>query len=194
MINENRIEICGNIAAGKTTLCTALIPVGYSPIFENFSQNPFYKDFYLDPQSYSFETEVTFLLQHYHAIKKQKKSGIIICDYSVFLDMAYADINLVGDRHKIFMEIADELLNEIGLPSKIVHLVCPEEILLQRIEERKRREESSISITYLKSLTKAISKRIHKIAHEISVITIDSNKIDFRKGIKGIEKFAVTSQ
>ncbi len=186
----DRIEICGNIASGKTTLCTALESIGYSSIFENFSQNPFYKDFYYDPKAYSFETEITFLLQHYHSIKKEKNGRIIACDYSLFLDMAYADINLSGDRHKIFMEIINELLNEIGLPSKIVHLICPEVILLQRIEARKREEEFSITINYLQSLAKAISLRIKKIASDIPILTIDSHKIDFRNGVKGIKAFA----
>jgi len=184
----SRMEICGNIASGKTTLCQGVIRKGYIPIFEDFQKNPFFKDFYDDPVAYSFETEITFLLQHYHAIKKQKNNVLLACDYSLFLDVAYADINLAGDRYKIFIEIVEELQKEIGLPSKLIYLVCPEEILLQRIIARSREAETSITIDYLKSLCKAISLRIKEISNQVPVTTIDSNAIDFRTGIERIKK------
>jgi deoxyadenosine/deoxycytidine kinase len=62
-----RIEITGIIAAGKTTLARALADAGFAyGVFESFANNPFYDAFYRNPYRCSFETEVTFLLQHYH--------------------------------------------------------------------------------------------------------------------------------
>jgi deoxyadenosine/deoxycytidine kinase len=181
-----RIEICGNIASGKTTLCHRVEIEGFLPVFEDFQKNPFYEDFYKDPVAYSFETEITFLLQHYHLIMKQKESTLLACDYSLLLDMAYADVNLVGDRHRIFFEIVEELQKELGYPTHIIQLVCPEDILLQRIFDRNRGAETTITIGYLESLNKAIQLRVEKISNQIPVITIDSNTIDFRTGIEGI--------
>jgi len=114
----NRLEILGNIASGKTTLCQGLHNEGKIAVFEDFQKNPFFKDFYDDPIAYSFETEITFLLQHYHSIKKQKETASLACDYSLLLDVAYADVNLAGDRHKLFLEIVKELQKEIGSPSQ----------------------------------------------------------------------------
>ncbi|MGD0401406.1 MAG: deoxynucleoside kinase [Syntrophobacteraceae bacterium] len=184
----NRIEICGNIASGKTTLCRGLISKEFQPIFEDFQKNPFFEEFYKDPPAFSFETEVTFLLQHYHSIKIQKNNAQLVCDYSLLLDLAYADVNLAGDRHKIFCEMVAELQNEIGFPSQIINLMCPEEVLLQRIRARNREEETSITFDYLRALSKAISLRIKGILSQISVITIDSNAIDFTPGIEGIQE------
>lgn len=183
---KNRIEICGNIASGKTTLCQALSKKNYLLLFEDFQSNPFFEDFYKDPATYSFETELTFLLQHYNLIKKQKKESTIACDYSLLLDMAYADVNLTGNRLTIFFEIVAELQQEIGLPSQIVHLVCPEEILLKRIIKRSREAESTIPLDYLTSISKAIFFRIQEISSKVPVLTIDSNAIDFTTGIDGI--------
>ena len=185
-----RYEICGGIASGKTTFCQGLENQGYAPIFENFQKNPFFEDFYDDPVSYSFETEITFLLQHYNLIKKQSnRTTPIITDYSLVLDMAYADINLTGDRQRIFFEIVTELEKEIGLPDKIIHLDCSEEILLERIIRRSRDAETSITLDYLRSLTRAISLRVNNISSKINTFTIDSNAIDFRPGIEGIKGF-----
>lgn len=179
-----RIEICGNIASGKTTLCQNLVSKGCYPILENFQDNPFLEKFYENPQKFSFETEVTFLLQHYHLIKLQRKRPLNACDYSLFLDMAYADINLTGNRYKIFSDIVQDLQNEIGLPLQIIHLICPEDILIERIIGRGRDTETSITVDYLKALTRAISLRLKKISNQIPVLSIDSHTINFVKGIK----------
>jgi len=161
---------------------------GFHPLYEDFQKNPFFEDFYADPVAYSFETEITFLLQHYHLIKKQKASVLLACDYSLLLDMAYADVNLSGERLKIFLEIVEELHKEIGLPEQIIYLVCPEVVLLQRIIARSRDAETGITIDYLSSLSKAISLRIKDFSSQVPVITIDSNAINFTSGIEGIQE------
>ena len=186
MVRINYYEIAGNIASGKTTLCQRMALKDHLPIYEDFHKNPFFEDFYADPVAYSFETEITFLLQHYHLIKRQKVSSLLVCDYSLLLDMAYADVNLSGHRLKIFFEIVEELQKELGLPMKIIHLVCPEEVLLQRIIARSRDPETSITIDYLSSLHKAISLRVKDFSKQVPVITIDSHAINFTSGIEGI--------
>jgi len=183
---KNRIEICGNIASGKTTLCNGMSQKVYLPIYEEFHKNPFFEDFYEDPVAYSFETEVTFLFQHYNLIKKQETESVLVTDYSLLLDMAYADVNLSGNRLKIFFEIVEELQKEIGLPTKIIHIVCPEEVLLKRIIRRSRDAETSITIDYLESISNAISLRVKDFAKQLPVITIDSNAVNFTSGIDGI--------
>jgi deoxyadenosine/deoxycytidine kinase len=184
----SRTEICGNIASGKTTLCQVLSKNKFLPIFEDFQTNPFFEDFYNDPKEYSFETEITFLLQHYHQIKKNKNNPPILCDYSLLLDMAYADVNLSGNRLKVFFDVVGELQQEIGLPDRIIHLVCPEEVLLQRIIDRNREVETSITIEYLKALSNAISARVKDFSSQTLIIMIDSHAVDFTSGFHGLGK------
>jgi deoxyadenosine/deoxycytidine kinase len=185
-----RIEICGNIASGKTTLSKCFHACGLFSIEEQFLENPFIKDFYKDPCLFSFETEISFLLQHYHAIKTSASDNII-CDYSFTLDKAYADVTLSADRRHIYMQIADELEREIGFPTKIIYLQCPELVLMSRIRKRCRDFESSINLTYLESLTHAINNRINMISNVVDVITINSHAINFVDGIKGIPSLEI---
>lgn len=185
---QRRIEICGNIASGKTTLCQALSPNGYLQIFENFQDNPFYEAFYLAPHSYSFETEITFLMQHYHAIKIGSKNFRVACDFSLLLDVAYADVNLTGNRHRIFLEVVEEIQQELGPAQHIVYLKCPEEILLKRIIARSREAETSITIDYLRVLSEALDTRISSISSQTNVRTIRSDQVDFRTGIDSLSE------
>ncbi len=174
------IEICGGIASGKTTLCKSISALGGSAAYENFQKNPFLDFFYKDQKRFSFETEVTFLLQHYHSIKIASKACPIICDFSLVQDLAYADANLIGARHKIFCSIEKELRAEIGLPDLLIYLTCPSSVLLERIRSRNRDAEKGITIGYLNALNSALEHRVRKIKKLSNIVVIDSYSIDFR--------------
>src|SRR5688572_28364169 len=125
LIEMVRLEICGGIASGKTTLARLLSDCGIHPIYERFSANPFFKDFYRDPVTNAFETETSFLLQHFHEIRKAsvaKKQ--FCCDFSLTLDTAYADVTLQSSQKKVFMSVAREIRKIIGLPRLLIHLNC----------------------------------------------------------------------
>jgi deoxyadenosine/deoxycytidine kinase len=182
-----RIEICGNIASGKTTLCGHLAHKGFITIFENFQDNPFLQKFYDDPPKFSFETEITFLLLHYNAIKMSSQKRLYAYDFSFFQDIAYADVNLEGNRHKLFLELINELNSEISFPSKVIHLVCPEDELIKRIKARKRDVEDAITIDYLKEINKAIQFRVTEISDKIPVAHINSKEINFVENLNNIK-------
>lgn len=174
------IEICGGIASGKTTLCKVISALGGSAVYEDFQKNPFMESFYRDPKRFSFETEITFLLQHYHSIKISSKPYPIVCDFSLVQDGAYADLNLANNKHRIFSDIEQDLRAEIGFPDLLIHLNCPANVLLARIQNRNRAAEKNISIEYLDALNQAIGVRVQNCKENIKVLEIDSNKFDFR--------------
>lgn len=187
----HRIEICGNIASGKTTLSRSLEACGLSAVEEKYLKNPFIEAFYTNPSFFSFETEITFLLQHYHAIKTANSKATFTCDYSLTLDKAYADVTLPPTRRDIFLSIADELESEIGQPSKIIYLKCPAEVLLSRIKERNRPFEASIDIKYLEALSKAIDLRMVERSKRIEVEVVNSHEVNF---VSGVEEIASLNQ
>lgn len=174
-----RFEIIGNIASGKTTLGT-LMGKSIPSVFENFRENPFWESFYQLPEFYSFETELTFTLQHYHQIKNNISSGNnFICDFSLTLDRSYADVTLSNTRNKIYRDVLDELVDEVGLPDILISLKCTEDVLLNRIINRGRETEKSITIDYLESLTASIDKNIKLLGNNVELIELDSEAMDF---------------
>lgn len=174
-----RIEICGGIASGKTTLVQQFEKNGYFAIYEDFGNNPFIHNFYSDPTRYAFETELTFSLQHFHTLKISNTQKQIITDYSLEQDYAYAKNNLTSSEFFAFETVFNEIIQQVGKASIVVYIKCPIEILLNRIEKRNRRVEKAITYDYLDGIINALEKRLNN--GHINYVTLDSDKMDFRR-------------
>lgn len=175
-----RIEICGGIASGKTTLCKLVATAGYQSILENFHHNPFWSEFYRKPKVFAFETEITFLLQHYSQTKiAASKFARAVCDFAFLQDYAYAGINLEGAQLAVFHAVYGQVLDEISPPKLVIHLVCPAEEQLVRIRRRARPEESFIEPDYLEKLNRTIANGAMQFRAKAPILPIDSAANDF---------------
>ena len=177
------VEITGCIASGKTTLTRVFVSPLVEIIYEDHKINPFWEAFYTDPSTCAFETEITFLLQHYHFAKlaAARTEGIILLDHSFELDMAYAELGLKNARKKIFTSIYREIRNEIGLPRALVFVTCSAEEALRRIRLRGRPFEQNVTVEFLAGLQRELERRIATLADSVPVVTIDSETTDFRE-------------
>lgn len=175
-----RIEVCGGIASGKTTLTNILPKKGFFPLFENFQTNPFWRAFYSNPNQFSFETEITFLLQHYHQIITcSPEDKVVVSDYSFILDRAYVDVTLQDSTKEAFLAVYDEVMNRLTPPSLVIYLKCSPEIELERVRERGRSVESGINLEYLDSLNSSICRHLDHVSSGSILLTIDSAHQDF---------------
>ncbi len=185
-MKNKRIEIIGGIATGKTTLTKILEKNNLNCVIEDFTLNPFWKSFYLNPGKFIFETEVTFLLQHYHAIKKSLGKGKdFVCDFSLLGDLAYAKIGLKSNKLYIFESVYSEIISEIYKPNLLIYLECEPKIQLERIKNRNREEEKLISVEFLSTLNEAIK---NEVVNKENVLKINSSKVDFVKDNNSISK------
>ena len=176
----SRIEICGGIASGKTTFASLLRRLSFAPIFENFRINPFLEAFYQDPAKYAFETEISFLLLHYHQVKKESEFKMVrVCDFSMTQDLAYARMGLNGTKFQTFNTVYNEIKRDLGHPQLLVHLKCDAQTELQRIRNRAREIETSITIEFLENLNSAIEREVETIQADVEVISIDSETLNF---------------
>lgn len=175
-----RIEICGGIASGKTTFA-GLFEKRANIIYENFQAVPFWQDFYAAPREYAFETELSFLLQHYHQVKKalSQSPGVIVCDFSFLLDAAYAQVSLNPANRHAFTPVLQQIKEELGPPQLLVALNCSSEIEMNRIEVRGRTEESQIGLGFLTQLNSAIEYELQSVRESIIVVDVNSIKEDF---------------
>lgn len=174
-----RIEICGGIATGKTTLAERIVRNhGGSLLLEDFRSNPFWKRFYERPQLFFREKNICFLAQHAGDIKAMTGSDTV-CDYAVVQDLAYASLS--GDaEHQAAMEhLYTHLYVHQPAPQLIVHLLCDEAVQLQRIQRRGRSEEDAITVHYLRRLNEALKASLISHSPGCPVLEVRSDNVDF---------------
>ena len=182
-----RIEICGGIASGKTTLAK-LFKSHADLLFEDFTATPFWKPFYETPGPYNFEAEVSFLLQHYHQVKRRKLDrhgrDMVVCDFSYRLDRAYSTVSLDAREFHAFEAIYNHVLTDTTPPGLLIQLRCSAETQMQRINARARTVESGITVHFLRSLNAAIDREISIAVESMPTVSLDSETQDFAHDVK----------
>jgi deoxyadenosine/deoxycytidine kinase len=193
MIDSKRIEIFGIIASGKTTLTELLAEAMDCRVSrEKFAENPFFKLFYKSPEMYAYEKNVCFLAQHVGEVKAVDGRPWTICDYATFQDLAYASLRK-DEEHLAYMNaMFRHLTREIGAPRFMIHLLCDEEVALERIRGRGRAEEAGITNEYLRSLDRAIHSLVKEHSAGSTLITMRSDEADFAPD--GAERQAVSDE
>lgn len=180
MEQPKRIEIFGGIASGKTTLARLLCEDdSCSLVLENFRENPFWRRFYARPDLFVFEKNVCFLAQHSGEIKAMGGSPLVICDYAVFQDLAYAALTCDAEHIERMQALYDHLYRKLPRPSLFVHVQCDEKIQLERILARGREEEKSITKDYLTALNRSIETAISAHVGSEQLQKVRSDQIDF---------------
>lgn len=189
-----RVEICGGIATGKTSLARSFAHDGYYYLVEErFREIPFWEKFYAAPNEavrneYVLPKNLSFLLYHVDSIREAQRAQQrdLLCDFAIFQDLTYAK---ASPDYGIIRPIWDKLVELIDPPTMIIKLDCAPEIQLERIRRRGRGPEQSITRSFLVGLNANIDKCLvefldeckkkHRDKDKIEVIRINTGKRDF---------------
>lgn len=152
------IAIEGCIGAGKTTVAGLLAGMrGSSAILERYTDNPFLAKFYSEPSRYALETELSFVLIHFHQVLhalRLAETAEHISDFHISKDHVYAEMNLHGDDLRVFENLYTSLSQRLPPPDVMVCLQCSDRLLLRRIEKRQRSVEMGFSSQYVRALNR----------------------------------------
>ncbi|GHS91781.1 deoxyguanosine kinase [Planctomycetales bacterium] len=175
----------GCIGVGKTTVATQLSKAisGSVNLLEDFSSHPFLDDFYAD-EKYTFETEMNFILIHYHQLIKAMASDpqLLIGDYFFDRDKLFADANILSETEmSIFMQLYDYLRTRIVRPDVIVCLSGTTDMICERIATRNREAEKNISYEYIDKINMYYEKFFSECRKSYHTIDVDMNTSDFIK-------------
>jgi deoxyadenosine/deoxycytidine kinase len=175
-----RIELCGPLGVGKTTLAVNLAQeMGWTLIREPVESHPFLEEFYRRPGSFAFEKNLFFLLDYLHQIKA-REAGDFVFDHSAVVHRAYAALNRsVSAQEKPVFQALDNLIESIGPPDLLINLVCAPETIMERIRKRGRQMESDVTIDYVRALTEEIQKQVKAVSHYMPILTLDAASYDF---------------
>ncbi len=180
------ILVAGNIGSGKTSLTERIgARLGWRTAYESVSDNPYLPDFYRDMRAWSFHLQVYFLghrAQQHLDMWNDPRSAII--DRSIYEDAAiFARAlhhlgNLNERDYQTYRKVFDLVVRTLPPPSLLIYLKAPVEVLMERIRQRGREIESSITPHYLQ-LLESFYEDWMRTFDLCPVLTIRTDDLDF---------------
>ena len=180
------ILVAGNIGSGKTSLTERIgEQLGYRTAYESVVDNPYLPDFYADMKKWSFHLQVFFLghraQQHidmYHDSHNAMIDRSIYEDAHIFARALHSMGNISERDYTTYRKVFDLIVKNLPAPSLLVYLKAPVDTLMDRIHQRGREIESSISREYLELLDSFYEDWIRNF-DLCPVLTIRTDDLDF---------------
>ena len=183
IIEPRFIAVEGAIGAGKTSLVNLLEQqYGARVILEENDSNPFISKFYEDQETYSFQTQIFFLLSRYNQYMKLAQrdlfNSVVVIDYLFQRDKIFAQLNLEDHEYRLYEQIYNLISSKAPKPDLVIFLQASTEVLLERVSKRGREYESFMDPDYLDSVNKAFNNFFFYYS-DTPLLVINTNEIDF---------------
>ena len=182
-IEPRFIAVEGAIGAGKTSLVNLLEQqYGARVILEENDSNPFIAKFYEDQETYSFQTQIYFLLSRYNQYMELAQrdlfNSVVVIDYLFQRDKIFAQLNLEDHEYRLYEQIYNLISSKAPKPDLVIFLQASTEVLLERVSKRGREYESFMDPDYLDSVNKAFNNFFFYYS-DTPLLVINTNEIDF---------------
>lgn len=155
------ICIEGNIGSGKTTVAKELAKILKADLVcEKFEHNPLLPLFYKNSKTYALALEISFLLERFNHLYSalQSPNKYIVCDYSIYKCLWFANANLTGQDLAHFSKLFHTLSSELPKPHLLVNLKTSTSNLENNILKRARPYEKAIPSAYLEKINRSYKK------------------------------------
>ncbi len=179
------IAVEGPIGVGKSSLVERLAErLDATTVLEEWSQNPFLKDFYDGKAGASFQVELFYLLSRYRQQQELQQRNLFqtatISDYVFEKSKLFAYLNLEDSELMIFEKLYGLLAESVPRADLVVYLQAPTEVLMKRIRGRGRDEETGLSEEYLAEINRAYN---HYFFHytQTPLLVVNTSEVDFVK-------------
>ena len=156
--------------------------LGARLVLEEFEENPFLPDFYKDPERYSFQTQLFFLLQRYRQQQELRQvdmfQKLLVTDYMFVKDRLFASLNLNEKEMQLYDTVANLLERNIIKPDLVIYLQADTDTLMKNIAYRGREMETDITYEYIDALSQVYTEYFFRY-QDTSLVIINTNNIDF---------------
>ena len=192
MKNLQYVAIEGTIGVGKTSLANLFSEkLGAKLILEAFEDNPFLTDFYEDPESNAFQTQLWFLLQRYQQQQELRQvdmfQHLVVTDYMFVKDRLFAALNLNEKEMSLYDSVARMMEKNVIQPDLVIFLQADTDTLMRNISKRGREFEKNMSEDYIDALNQVYNEYFFRY-QETPLIIINTNNIDFVKNPGDLEE------
>lgn len=177
------IAIEGVIGAGKTSLAKKIgerLSAKY--VFEQFENNPFLENFYVDRKRFAFQTQMFFLINRFKQQQELHQEDLfsehLVCDYIFEKDRIFAYMNLSKDELNLYESIYPLLARALRKPDLVIFLQSNTDRLVYNIKKRNRKVERAITRNYLEELSEAYNHYFFR-HNSTPLLIVNSSDIDF---------------
>jgi deoxyadenosine/deoxycytidine kinase len=140
------ISIEGPIGVGKSALAEHLAGRLDAALVLEERDNPFLADFYGERPGAALQSQLFFLLSRHRQQGQLRQSDLFsqvtVTDYLFDRDKIYAYLNLDDNELFIYQRLFDLLARDITPPDLVIYLQAPTDVLLRRLREHRREDES----------------------------------------------------
>ncbi len=174
------IALEGCIGAGKTTIARLAADVlGIGIELEEADKHPFLDDFYREPKETALQTELVFVLMHYHQISWSiaKRQRAMISDFTLAKDLLFAHLNLSGNDLKVFLNLHEHLMTFLKPPTLLVSLRATDDLLWHRVKLRDHPFERTMPREYLERVNHEYNN-IVEVCNAENVLVLNSDEFD----------------
>jgi len=190
-MNFQYLAVEGPIGVGKTGAVERLAQrLEAHTILEEWSQNPFLKSFYDGAAGAAFQVELFFLLSRYRQqqelVQRRLFAQATICDYVFEKSKLFAYLNLEDSELIIYDKLYALLAEAAPRPDLVIYLQAPTEVLVRRIRQRGRPEETRLSEEYLAEVNRAYN---HYFFHytQTPLLVVNTAEVDFVKRAEDVD-------
>ena len=180
------VAVAGNIGVGKSTLVGMLCKqLGWEPFYEPVADNPYLADFYKNMDAWSFHSQIFFLtrrLRSHNELSMHPTS--VIQDRSVYEDAEIFAQNLFLQGHiqprdySTYRELYETAVQFLPPPDLVIYLRASVPTLMNRISNRGRDYEQTITPEYLQSLNDLYETWIENFVL-CPVLTVPADDLDY---------------
>ena len=177
------IAIEGTIGVGKTSMAKILSKrLEGRLLLEEFEANPFLAEFYNNPESFAFQTQLFFLLSRYRQQQELHQTDLftktLITDYMFMKDRLFAALNLNDKEMSLYNSISRILEKNIAEPDMVIFLQADTERLMNNINKRGREYERTMDWKYIDALNQVYNEYFFRY-DKSRLLIINTNEIDF---------------
>lgn len=187
------VALAGNIGAGKSTASKIIARhFGFEVFHEPVVENRFLKQYYADMKRWSFTLQMEFLLkriEHHGHIDRVPEGCVqdrtLIEDPEVFAKYLHGLGHMTDAELDLYFDYFRRFNENIRQPDKVILLHTPNvNVLLRRIAQRGREEESGITTEFLRGLNAYYEtfEQVARTKYEMDILCIDVTERDFRRG------------
>ena len=132
----------------------------------------------------AFQAEVFFLLQRHRQQQELLQRNLFthasIADYVFEKSRLFAYLNLEDSELLVYEKLYTLLSEGVPRPELVVYLQAPTEVLVRRIRQRGRPEESHLSEEYLAEVNRAYNHYFFHYTHT-PLLVVNTAEVDFVK-------------